>query len=100
MTRCKPSLPAKKKRPPDKAASALLISVVALAPSIEVQRTMPIGLTNAALDGPARPAAVPGSTAATVIVVIAVMVYQSAAAGAVVPIAIAPTSPNAAAIVC
>ena len=53
------------------AASGKLKSPVALPPSIEVPRTMAIGLTDATLDCPVRRATVPGS--ATVIVIVAVM---------------------------
>jgi hypothetical protein len=62
----------------EKAAEAalriMLKSVVALPPSIDVPRTIPIGLTHAALNGPTRSAAVP----ATAIVVIIVMTMARA----------------------
>jgi hypothetical protein len=63
----------KRKRPPSEAAPEMLAppSVVARGRSIQVPRTTAIGLTDAALNGPARLAAVPGSAT---VVVIAVMV--------------------------
>jgi hypothetical protein len=61
----------------EKAAEAalriMLKSVVALPPSIDVPRTIPIGFTYAALNGPTRSAAVP----ATAIVVIIVMMARA-----------------------
>jgi hypothetical protein len=62
----------KRKRPPSEAASEMLAPPAVVARSIEVPRTMAIGLTDAALDCPTGLAAVPGSTA-TILVVIAVM---------------------------
>ena len=51
----------------------MLISPVALPPSIDVPRTIPIGLTDAALNSPTRPAG-PSTTAIVVVVaVISVM---------------------------
>jgi hypothetical protein len=66
-----------KKRRPPKRPPHLLKSVVALPPSIDVPRTIPIGLTDAALHRPTRSAAVPRAPSATIIVVIAVTVRIS-----------------------
>jgi hypothetical protein len=51
----------------------MLKSVVALPPSIDVPRTIPIGFTYATLNGPTRSATVP----ATAIVVIIVMMARA-----------------------
>jgi hypothetical protein len=59
----------RKKEKAAEAASAMSISVVALSPSIDVPRTISIGLTNAALDSPMRRGAVPRTTTAVVAVI-------------------------------
>jgi hypothetical protein len=59
-----------KKRRPPKRPPHWLKSVVALPPSIDVPRTIPIGLTNAALHRPTRSAAVPCAPSAVVIVIV------------------------------
>ena len=56
----------------------MLPSVVALPPSVDVPRTIPIGLTDAALHRPTRSAAVPRAPSA-VIIVIAMAVIRIAA---------------------
>src|SRR5690348_8708618 len=48
----------------------MLKSVVALSPSIDIPRTIPIGLTDAALHRPTRSAAVPCAPSAVVIVIV------------------------------
>jgi hypothetical protein len=60
------------KRRPPKRPPQMLISIVALPPSIEVPRTIPVGLTDAALHRPTRSAAIP--CAAAVVIVIAMVV--------------------------
>jgi hypothetical protein len=59
-----------KKEKAAEAASEMLHSVVALPPSIDVPRTIAIGLTDAALYGPTRSATVPCVPSAVVIVIV------------------------------
>jgi hypothetical protein len=66
---------AKKRRPP-KRPPHMLKSVVALPASIDVPRTMAIGLTDAALNSPTRSAAIPYAT--TVIIIIMPVVVRAA----------------------
>ena len=64
-----------KKEKAAEAASAY-VNIVALPPSIDVPRTIPIRLTDAALNGPTRPAAtcrVPSATAVVVVVMVMVV---------------------------
>src|SRR5262249_17074270 len=64
------------KRRPPKRPPHILHSIVALSPSIDVPRTIPIGLTDAPLHSVAGRTAIPASPSATIIVVIVPMVVR------------------------
>jgi hypothetical protein len=73
-------LPEQKRRPPKRPPHMLSISPVLVRPAINVPRTILIGLTDAALNSPTRPA---GPSTTAIVVVIAVI---SVMAVTVIPI--------------